>query len=332
MRKQVTMKDIAEEMDVSIVTVSKALAGKDGVSEELRGRIIEKSRQLGYVVKNEQRDTVQYNPNIAIAISERFIGDNAFYLKIYQRIIMEMSPKGFIGILEIIRREDEDAGVIPKVVQMHTAEQIVIVGEMKLTFLENLSKTGVHMIFFDFDNEEFDVDCIVSDNVRGGYVMTRYLVKNGYKKIGFVGNYKATRNILDRLAGHLKYKLAKSLQQRDSWLISDRSIEGEELALQLPDDMPEAFFCNCDESAYRLIRTLSEAGFRVPEDIAVVGYDDYASYVPEGVGLTTYRVDTDEMIRQCIHILEQRSMNPDYRRGVVLVQGKLVERDSVLKK
>ena len=331
MDKRITMRDIADELGVSVVTVSKALAGMDGVGESLREQITEKADELGYIIKNEKKIPKPQNPNIAIVISERFIYDNAFYFRIYQKMIMELSEKGFIGILEIIRKEDEAAGVIPKVIQMNTANQVVVVGEMKIIFLENLSRTGVNMIFFDFENEEFNVDSIISDNVMGGYTMTRYLVKNGYKNIGFVGNYKATRNILDRLAGHLKYKLAKSLVQRDSWLISDRDEDGRYTEIKLPKDMPEAFLCNCDETAYNLIKTLENAGYKVPEDIAVVGYDDYASKKVDGVKITTYHVDVDEMIRQCIHIIGQKSINPGYRRGIVLVHGKLVEGNTVIK-
>ncbi len=332
MKKQVTMKDIAENLGVSIVTVSKAIAGKDGVGDDLRQKIIEKANELGYVNRKDRKSELT-NTNVAIIIAERFVEDNnAFYFKVYQKMIMELSGKGFIGILEIVRSDDEKAGRIPNVIQMNTAEQVVIMGEMKMSFLENLSKTGINMIFFDFENEEFDVDSIIGDNVTGGYTMTRYLVKNGYENVGFVGNYKATRNILDRLVGHLKYKLSKDLQMRDEWIISDRDKNGKNIELLLPDEMPEAFFCNCDETAYRMIKKLNENGYRVPEDVAIVGYDDYAAQIPEGVELTTYRVNVDEMIHQCIHIIVQRSMEPSYKRGVMLVHGDLIERKTVISK
>jgi LacI family transcriptional regulator len=291
MKKQVTMKDIAEEIGVSIVAVSKALGGKEGVGDELRETIIAKAEELGYIAKSERKQMKMSNPNIAIVISERFISDNAFYFKVYQKMIMELSSKGFIGLLEIIRIEDEDAGELPKVVLMNTADQVIVIGEMKMPFLESLSKSGVKMILFDFENQEFDVDSVISDNVTGGYTMTRYLANNGYKKIGFVGNYFVTRNILDRLVGSLKYKFAKSLPHNNEWILLDRDSNGKYIDIKLPDDMPEAFFCNCDEVAYRMIRTLEDAGYKVPQDIAIVGYDDYAPRVPEGVALTTYKVD-----------------------------------------
>lgn len=328
-RKQVTMKDVATELDVSIVTISKALAGKDGVSDALREKIISKAKELGYVFKNDKKGEGRGSLNIAIVIPERFIGDNSFYFKIYQKIIMRLSDRGYIGVLEIVRNEDEEKGILPNVVRMDSIEQVIVIGEMKTVFLEKLVETGLGVIFFDFENEEFDVDCVVGDGLNGGFLLTRYLVKHGYKRIGFVGDYKFTRSILDRYMGYRKYLIARDQEFDEEWTIFDRDAEGNIKELALPKNMPEAFVCNCDVVAYRLIDTLQKAGYSVPEDIAVVGYDDYADRIPEDIELTTYRVNTDEMIRQCIHIIEQRAQNKNYRRGTTLVYGKLVERKTV---
>lgn len=330
-RKQVTMKDVAAAMDVSIVTVSKALAGKDGVSEALREKIIDKAAELGYIVKGDRSRKEQEGMNIGIIISERFVSDNSFYFKIYQKIIVELSARGYIGILEIISREDENAGVLPNIVRVNSINQVIVVGEMQGTFLESLINTGLGIIFFDFENEEFDVDCVVSDSVNGGFLLTRYLVKNGHKKIGFVGNYKSTRSILDRYMGYVKYLVAKEQTYDAAWTISDRDADGKFIDLVLPENMPDAFICNCDPVAYRMIDVLEKAGYAVPEDISVVGYDDFVEQPAEGVALTTYRVNTDEMIKRCVHIIEQRAKNKNYRRGTTVVYGKLVVRDTVKK-
>ncbi len=328
-KRRVTMKDVAKELNVSVVTVSKALAGKEGVSQSLRKRIVDVAKEKGYVFKEEKKRGDSGSMNIAILVAERFVTDNSFYLKIYQKMIMELSAKGYIGILEIVRLEDEEEGILPNVVRMELIEQVIVIGEMKTAFLNQLMEAGLGLVFFDFENEEYDVDCVLGDSVNGGYLLTRYLVKNGYKKIGFVGNYKSTRSILDRFMGYLKYLVANERMPDAKWTISDRDENGNFIELKLPEDMPEAFVCNCDVTAYRLIDTLRKNGYSVPEDAAVVGYDDYADQIPEGVKLTTYRVNTEEMIRQCIHIVEQRAKNREYRRGTTIVYGRLIERDTV---
>lgn len=323
------MKDVAAAMDVSIVTVSKALAGKDGVSEALREKIIEKAGELGYVVKGDRDGKEQGSVNIGIVISERFVSDNSFYFMIYQKMIMELSARGYIGILEIVRREDEEAGVLPNIVRVNSINQVIVVGEMQGVFLESLSNTGLGIVFFDFENEEFDVDCVVSDSVNGGFLLTRYLVKSGCKKIGFVGNYKSTRSILDRYIGYRKYLIANDQAYDEEWTISDRDESGKFIEIVLPENMPDAFVCNCDPVAYRLIEVLEKAGYSVPEDISVVGYDDFVEHKAKGIALTTYRVNTEEMIERCIDIIEQRAKDKNYRRGTTVVYGKLIVRDTV---
>ena len=329
-KKKITMKDIAQEMDVSIVTVSKALAGKDGVSEKLRGEILEKARELGYIYRKsidrgEGRD-------VAIVISERFIGENSFYLKIYQNILLELTQRGFSAILAAVREEDEENGELPKLLSLKSIDQMIIIGEVSNAFLKTVESTGIICVLFDFENEDFDLDSVIGDNINGGYMLTRYLVQNGCKTLGFVGSYLSTRSNLDRYLGYRKYLIANEISFYDEYQIPDRDEDGMDVDLAIPDELPDGFICCCDRTAYRLIRKLNEKGIRVPEDVRVVGYDDYADNKIKDVRLTTYRVNTNEMITQCMNILEQHCINPEYRHGTSIAYGNLIVRDTGAKR
>lgn len=322
--KKVTMKDIAQEFNVSIVTVSKALAGKDGVSEQLRQEIVERAHDLGYVFKkNPERSE---SKNVAIIISERFIGENSFYQQVYQRILLELTRRNFVAILEAVRVEDEERGELPKLLSLKSIDQIIIIGEISNAYLKSVVRTGIGCILFDFENEDFDMDAVISDNMNGGYLLTRHLLKSGCHTVGFVGNYFSTRSNLDRFMGYRKYLIANQLPYEESFVISDRDDRGIDIDLVLPKKLPDGFVCTCDLTAYRLIRKLNEAGLKVPEDISVVGYDDYATNKIEGVELTTYHVNIEEMVTQCMNMLEQHCVNPEYRYGTVIAYGWLVER------
>ncbi len=322
--KKVTMKDIAKEFDVSIVTVSKALAGKDGVGEQLRQEILERAHELGYVFKKDPDRSV--SKNVAIIISERFIGEHSFYQQVYQRILVELTRKNFVAILEAVRVEDEESGELPKLLSLKAIDQIIIIGEIGNAYLRSVVRTGIGCILFDFENEDFDMDAVISDNMNGGYLLTRHLIKAGYKSIGFVGNYFSTRSNLDRFMGYRKYMIANQIPFDERNVISDRDEQGRDIPFDLPVKLPDAFVCTCDHTAYRLIRRLRDEGFRVPEDIAVVGYDDYADNRIDDVQLTTYHVNVEEMITQLMNILEQHCLNPEYRYGSVISYGWLVDR------
>ncbi len=325
--KKVTMKDIAQELDISIVTVSKALAGKEGVGDRLREVIIDKAKELGYIFKKNE-DGENVNRNVGILIAQRFVGDDSFYLSVYQKMLVEMTKRGIVGILEVIIENDEKNKVLPTLLSINKVDHIIVLGEVSRDYLQALEATGKNIVFFDFENEDFEFDSVVGDNINGGYLMTRHLMKQGYTDITFVGNYRSTRSILDRYLGYRKYMLMKGIDIREEDHIDDRDDEGNELELVLPDKMPDAFFCNCDVAAYRLIEKLNKAGYKVPEDVAVAGYDDYASNKIEGVELTTYRVNIEEMIYYALNILEQKFQNPDYRYGTVISYGRVIARES----
>ena len=329
--KKVTMKDIAQELDISIVTVSKALAGKEGVGDRLREEIIEKAKELGYIFKKND-DVENINKNVGILIAQRYVGDDSFYLSVYQKMLVEMTKRGMVGILEVIIESDEKNRVLPTLLSINNVDHILVLGEVDRDYLQALDSTGKNIVLFDFENEDFEFDSVVGDNVNGGYLMTRHLFKQGYKDIIFVGNFRSTRSILDRYLGYRKYLLMKDIKVLKDNHIDDRDDDGNDAELILPEKMPEAFFCNCDVAAYRLIKKLNQSGYKVPEDVAVVGYDDYASNKIPGVELTTYRVNIEEMIYHALNILEQKFQNSDYRYGTVLSYGRVIERNTSKKK
>ncbi len=328
--KRVTMKDVAEKVGVSIVTVSKALAGREGVSVSLREKIITMAREMGYVPRKKRNMGNSLTLNVAIVISERFLDNNSYYFKIYQKMLMQLSERGYIGILEIIPRTAEEVGELPNVIRLTGINQIIVIGEMKTLFLDMLVHTNMRVIFFDFQNEKFDVDCIVSDSENSGFLLTRHLVKCGYRRIGFAGNCLYSRKRQECFLGYIKYMMRKGQIINDKWWINDRDAAGKRIFLDFPEDMPEAFVCCSDEVARRLIDALRQKGYTVPEDIAVVSCGNNGEYVLQHIGFTSYEPDIEEMISQCIHIVEQYAIGKEYRKGISIVKGQIVMRNSVV--
>ena len=96
--------------------------------------------------------------------------------------------------------------------------------------------------------------------------------------------------------------------------------------------MPTAFFCNCDLTAGILINKLEKEGFRVPEDISVAGYDDYVYPGLCDTDITTYAVDISEMAAQTVNVLIKKISGTSYRKGIHVVEGSLVVKNSVKKR
>jgi LacI family transcriptional regulator/LacI family purine nucleotide synthesis repressor len=148
-----------------------------------------------------------------------------------------------------------------------------------------------------------------------------------------VGTVLATNSITDRFLGYMKSLMEHGQKYCPEWVIADRDIESglidEENLLQLPEDMPTAFVCNCDLTAGKLINKLRRFGYRVPEDISVAGYDNYIHPDLCDIAITSYEVDLKEMAKQCVEMLIGKLNNEGSASGIQMVEGRLVIKESV---
>lgn len=331
MKKSIKMSDIAEKLNISIVTVSKALADKDGVSDELRLKIKQLAGEMGYTYNSTAKSLKEgHTYNIGILVPERFLGKTmSFYWVLYQNISKELMKKDYYAIFEILKLADEENLILPKMIQDQKVDGIIILGQAKRNYVKAVKETDVPMICMDFYENIPDVDTIVTDNFYGTYLLTDYLIENGHRDIGFVGNIKATSSIQDRYLGYYKALIENDIPYNSHWTISDRIDSGAYIEIALPDKMPTAFVCNCDETAYRLIKELQQSGFRVPEDISVVGFDNYLISEICDPPITTVEVDMKAMAQTGVEMIVQRINHIHYKTGRRLISGKIIIKNSV---
>ena len=155
----------------------------------------------------------------------------------------------------------------------------------------------------------------------------------GHTKIAYVGTLLFTGSITDRYFGYAKSMLEHGQTVRDEWVVADRDMEYGIIdfngKLDIMQVEPTAYVCNSDLTASNLIKKLEEMGKRVPEDISVVGFDNYLYPGLCDVEITTYEVDMREMARKAIHILLKKMGGEHYKQGISIVEGHLVLKSSV---
>lgn len=328
--KSVKLSDIANELGVSVVTISNALSGRKGVSDELREKIEAKADELGYIRNTRISEGKRESYNVGVVVSERYLGrTTSFYWELYQKLVSVASKKSSFTMLEVLSLEDEQNANLPAMILDNKIDGLVIIGRLSKKYLLTLNEQiNVPMVFLDFYDDSISCDAIVSDNFYGMYRMTKYLINKGHKEIAFIGEIHATSSIMDRYLGYMKAMLEANLDIREEWLISDRDLEKGHMVVNLPNNLPTAFVCNCDLAAELLIEQLTEKGYEVPEDISVVGYDNfsYSSYINKN--LTTYDVDTYRLARQCFHVLTKRIKNSSGHMGIQSVEGNMIIRNS----
>lgn len=338
MAKAVRLADIAQRLGVSTVTVSKALSGQKGVSEEMRAKITQLAKELGYqqtFAQSGRKTDRSYN--LGVLIAECYLDKyDSFYWQMYQQVITKASKKGCFTLMEVVSTEMEENAELPQIVQEHKIDGMLVIGRLKKEYLKILSQqTEIPLVYLDFCDERQETDAVISDSYYGAYSLTNYLFAMGHTRIAFVGTLLATGSITDRYFGYAKSLLEHGLQVKEEWVIEDRDKEtgniNADLWIRLPEEMPTAFVCNCDLTASFLIKKLREAGYLVPEEISVVGYDNYLFPGLCDVAITTYEVDVEEMARKAIHTLLKKIKGESYRQGICIVEGHMVIKDSVKK-
>lgn len=328
-KKKVKLKDIAEELGVSIVSVSNALNGKKGVGEQLRQRVLETAEKLGYETgepSSRDSDIVQ----IGVLVAERYVQEeSSFYMDIYRMAAQAATKKGCVTVLEILDRKKEKLEL--PYVPFHSVEVqgIIVLGELEPKFLHYINGGRLPVVCLDFYALEPGLDYIVTDGFCGMQRMTARLIEAGHREIGFVGTPRATRSIMDRYLGYCKALMQYGLEEKAEYLLWDREENNGVIEFELPEKLPQAYVCNCDKTAYLLIQKLEQKGLRVPEDISVVGFDYSVKNKGGRLQLSTYESNQKAMATIGVNCLLKRIQGKKVAEGVRVVQGRVIEGNTV---
>ncbi|MGN0641857.1 MAG: LacI family DNA-binding transcriptional regulator [Huintestinicola sp.] len=330
MPKEVTMKNIAEKLGISVVAVSKALSGKKGVSDELRTRVRRTADEMGYRYETAAVRKKDCSNNIGIIVAERYIQEDSFYFKFFRHISNLIQVSDHYAFFQTLSQKAEEKAVLPKMLFQQRVDGIIMLGQVSKNYTKAILDTKIPVVFLDFYNEQINTDCIICDSFYASYEMTNYLIHNGHKDIAFVGNIRATSSIQDRYLGYEKSLIEHNIPLRENYILSDRDLEtGKCHPIELPVVMPTAFVCNCDETACHLINQLRQEGYRVPEDISVTGFDNSVYSSISNPNITTIEVNTSYMSKLAVEGILQKIKKPSFSMGMVHVNGRIIFKDSV---
>lgn len=338
--QNVRLEDIAKKMGISVVTVSNALAGRKGVSDKLRAEIKATAKSMGYLKRSRQdkktapKNGKAWGRRVVVVTNETYIEKyTSFYWELYQKTVFYASKLGCVAMLEIFSKDMEKNKVVPQLIEEESVDGVIILGKAEREYLLSITeRSRVPVVLLDFNDDSVECDSVISNGFYGMYTMTNYLFNAGHKDIAFVGSIMANDSIMDRYQGYTKSLMEHGVEQREDWILPDRDlVTGKNTVIDLPEQMPTAFVCNCDYTAAILISELKLEGYKVPEDISVVGYDDYLVESKWVDFITTYAVDMDSMAKTALKLLMKKIDGTGNRRMLSVVDGHPVIRNSVKK-
>ena len=334
-KKKVRLSDIADRLNISTVTVSKALANKDGVGDDLRKQIKALAEEMGYKTKNTAgvSENGKLTGNIGILIPSRFFSkDYSFYWYLFNHLSSELLNRNYYSIMELLSTEDEQNIVLPRMLNDKKVDGIIILGQVSTNYIEAIHSHFDNFILMDFYTNQMSLDCVSNDDYYCSYMLTSYVISQGHRNIRFVGNFNATTSIRDRYMGFQKAMLENNIETTLKDIIDDRDPVSGKITIQLPqDNMPTAFVCNCDLTAATVIDELTALGYKVPDDISVTGFDNYLSPDRISIPSTTVYIKPEDTASVAADLIIKKINGEPYIHGRHLVSGSIVIRDSVKK-
>lgn len=303
MKSKPTSFDIAYRAGVSQSTVSRALRDSPLVNEETRLKVQAIAKELNYKVdKNASSLRSQQSSTLALLLFEDPTSDdsfiNPFFLSMLGSITKACSDKGYdllVSFQEMSHdwhADFEDA---------NKADGIILLGYGDFVDYEEkliqLIEQDTHFVRWGADVKTLPIVSVGCDNFHGGYQITEHVIKNGRKSFAFLGDASShSPEFFDRYLGHTKALKDNKLAVEQSLQFDAISTEesGYQAAIKLIDSKQkfDALFGASDLIAIGAIRALTEKGFQIPKEVAVVGFDDIPMASFASPALTTARQNT----------------------------------------
>lgn len=335
----IKLKDVAATAGVSTATVSLVLNKKPGVNAKTREKVLQVSRRLGYTPNSiAQRLATQRSRTIGVIVTDI---ENPFFATVAKYLDEHIKEAGYGLIFEIsnddlTREENSIRDLIGKRV-----EGLVIVPTLRklrsdFSIFDQLRALGIPCVFLTSYYPGLDCHCVMTDLERGSYLITRHLIAQGHRDIAFLALHdpRVIPAAL-RIKGFMRALREEKCTFRDDMIVRCREPSFrsgyEKTASLIKKRKPDAIMAINDILALGAKRALNEAGYNVPGDIAVAGFDDVIFASISEVPLTTVKQDVPELcklaVRDLMALLARK--DPSRRRFVFRsVPPKLIVRAS----
>jgi LacI family transcriptional regulator len=354
----VTLYDVARQAGVSIATVSRVLHGQEPVRESTRDRVRAAIKELGYVPDGAAQSLARSRKDVIglVCVEHTGLNPNQYDIESMSLLFYDEVMRGVEALIRerhwslliTYLREDENPGVapqedepvLPRLQALSGKVDGLLIGEgvVPATALARLARR-LPVVVVAGDAGMRGVDVVAADNWSGAYALVRHLlIEHGRRRLYHVDgppsapDAKTRRLAMQavieavpgaRLVGaHSGRFSVKSGEAAAERMLADFGGDGPDRAL------PDAIVCSNDQMAIGVLRTLAARGIRVPEDIALVGFDDIYPATLCDPPLTTVRQPIRGIGERACEQLIERIANPTLRTSVELLPTELVIRSS----
>ncbi|MEM1378539.1 MAG: LacI family DNA-binding transcriptional regulator [Pseudomonadota bacterium] len=327
-RGPVTSGDVARLANVSQSAVSRAFTPGASVSATTRDRIMAAAEELGYRPNALARAMISGQSKI-IALMFAYL-ENQFYPVLLEKLSRALQSRGYHTLLFMTEMGAQD-DVVRRLLDYQVQGLVLASATLSSKLAVRCADQGIPVVLLNRDIDEAVASSVTSDNFLGGKLVAEHFVKTGRNRIAYIAGTKDSSTNRDREAGlHAGLVLAgRELTAHAFGNYNQVLAYDETVRLFSGPDRPDAVFVANDHMAFGVIDALrSQLGLRVPEDVAVVGYDDVPQAQWASYQLTTVRQPSDEMTDQTVRLLTDQIEGKHIEATKVLVPTQLIKRNT----
>ncbi|MGB2783331.1 MAG: LacI family DNA-binding transcriptional regulator [Atribacterota bacterium] len=331
------IKEIAKIANVSISTVSRVFNNKKGVSPKTQKRVLKVIEKKGYSPSAMARGLkTQLSKSIGIAVPDT-IGD--FYGEIINSIELVAAESGYNLIISLnhhLIQEELPAVNFFKAKKVDGAILITTSGDDD--YIDSLIKEGVKIVLLDRNPHGLRVDTVKTDNFKGGYMATEYLLDLGHRDILFIQGISHIDPSIERFNGYKKALKDKGINRNSSFILQGNFTvdSGYSTVKEYIDKYGLNFtsiFAANDQMAIGAIKALHDKGISIPNNVSIIGFDD--SYLSPYIipPLTTIKQRREEMGKAAVELLLDRISSHGKKERTplqIIIPVELIERESVI--
>ncbi len=333
MRGSVTIKDLAKELGIHHVTVSRALRNCDSVKKETRELIKKKAKELGYKPNLLAQGFRNKRSNVlAILVPDL---QHHFFSKFISDFAQKAYENGYsVMVFQSSEKLSSEKEIVNSLISYHVAGVIASVTKETTdgSHFDLLKDGGIPYVLFDRVPDKIKASQVLVNNFQGAYDAVTMMIGSGRKHIAYISAFNQLNVFRDRLAGYKQALIDNGLPFKEE-LVTDGGFFMEDgfaeaQILMNLEEKPDGILAVRDEVAIGVIKYLKKIGTRVPEDVAVIGFDNDPMGIACEPELTTVKQSIPNMVESTFDLLMNliEDSTCDFKKKII--NAEIVQRGS----
>lgn len=334
--KHVTIKDVAKKLNVSVSSVSRAFNNKYDIKKETKDLILSTAREMGYHPNPIAKKLSQNRSlNIGVVVPEFM---NGYYSEVVIALQEFFISKGYqVLLMQSDENERQELKNVKTLIN-NMVDGLIIAptaGYSNTSFYIDKHNEGYPIVFLNRIDELLPASKVIFNNVKWSFFATEHLIRQNYKKIYHLSGYKDLCVSTERIEG-FKKAMNKHKIPKENYKIIETGLLAQEGMRVIEDlifhhDIPDAFFCVNDMVALGAMQKLKDNGYKIPEDVAFVGFTETRIAKLVTPQLSSVKQPTYDMAKKAGELLLQRIENEDAPIETIVMNGEFNIRQSSVK-